>query len=163
MYVLRGHIGRRGFFLEKAEQCIFETHHSYGIMPNSFVTLGADNINIRIRNLVGDKWNIFKNGYKIGNLDFSHYLYSTITLDRKDGSTDLFKLEEEGYSQAYVLSKSNMPIIKFVTSLNPLLIDDKFTLEVLSYAYPSEVIEELIYYAGEILYRKVRPNSGRFF
>ncbi len=153
-------MGRRGFYLLKNGHCVFETKHKLGLLPQSSVNLHGEDIEIKLKNFVGDRCNIFKNGVIIGVLDFYHYLYSVISLLRTDGSTDIFKLEEEGYSQTFLLSNDNQSILKFKTSLNPFLIDDRFEIERLEHTYPIRMIEELIFYAGEILYRKIRPDSS---
>jgi len=93
-------------------------------------------------------------------LNFYHYLYSVITLMRNDGGVDNFKLEEEGYSQIFVLSNDGLPLLRFRGSLNPLLIDKRYEIEVIETSFPDTVIEELILYAGEILYRKIRPGAS---
>ena len=159
MYLLIGNIGRRGFSLEAEGRRVFQTKHWFGMMPNSSVNFGNDHIRIKLQNFLGIKSTIYKNGHKIGNIDFTTYLYSIITLDTKSDSKDIFKIEEEGFSQSYTLSQSNRPILKFSASLNPLNLSERFKVEVLSDSYPSHVIEELALYAGEVLFRLVRSNS----
>ena len=160
-YILIGNIGRRGFSLEESGRRIFQTKHPFGILPNSSVKFGNDDIRIKLQNFLGIKSTIYKNGHQIGNIDFTTYLYSTITLETKSGSKDIFKVEEEGFSQTYILSQSGRPILKLSASLNPLDLVDIFKIEILSDVYPHEVIEELALYAGEVLFRLVRTNSSR--
>ncbi len=162
MYILKGHFGRRGFYLLRNSNCVFETQHKFGIFPNSLVELNGDKIEIKIKNFVGDKSQIYKNGGKIGTLNFYHYRYSIISLKRNDGDIDHFKLEEDGYSQTYVLSQNDLTILKFKASINPLHFDKKFEIEELENKFSRSAIEELIFYVGEILYRKVTPETSPF-
>jgi len=148
--------------LLKNGHCAFETQHKLGILPQSSVNLHGDIIEIKLKNLVGDRCHIFKNGVNIGVLDFYHYLYALISLQRNDGATDLFKLEEDAYSQIFILSINERELLKFKLNLNPFLIDKRFEIERLENAYPVNVIEELIFYAGEILYRKMGRDASPF-
>lgn len=123
------------------------------------VTLHGVVIEIKPENVLGDKLTILKYGNSIGRLDFSYYRYAMITLYRTEGGEDIFKLEESGYSQVHTLSGTNGPICSFKTSLNPLRFDDKYDVDILSTEFPKDVLEELMFYAGEILYRMVRPDQ----
>ena len=111
-------------------------------------------------NLVGDKWVVFKNDERMGELDFSYYRYSRIKLERFDGGEDIFRIDEDGYSQVYILSQSGQSIFRLDSSINPLRIDEKFDIHLLSDAYSSNQLHELILYTGEVLYRMVRPNNS---
>lgn len=160
MYILRGHWGRRGFSLSKDGQTVFKTRHRFGLFPSSFVTFHGFVIDIKPENTLGDKWTVFKDGNNIGRLDFSHYRYAVIALSRTDGGEDVFKLEESGYSQVHTLSDASGLICKFTTSLNPLRFDDKYDVDIISTKFPNDVLEELLLYAGEVLYRMVRPDQS---
>ena len=111
-------------------------------------------------NLLGDKWNITKNGNVIGRLDFSHYRYSVIKLNRIDGNLDTFRLDEEGYSQIFVLTGRLGAIMRFKKSISPLRMDDKYDVEILSNIYSENIAIELMLYAGEILFRKTNRDAS---
>lgn len=162
LYVLERHFGRRGFCLLRNLSCVFETKHWLGLFPNSSVALNGDTIDIKIMNFVGDKCQIYKNGDKIGTLNFYHYLYAVISLNRNDGGHDHFKLEQEGYSNIHALSQNGEELLKFKANLNPLRIGKRFEVEQLKNDFPQSAIEELIFYVGEILYRKAIPDSLPF-
>lgn len=160
MYVLSGKIGRLGFVLTRGQQQLFSTQHKWGLLRTSYCQLADDKVTIRPTNLVGDKFKIIKNGAAIGRLSFAYYQFSTIILFRNDGGQDNFRLDEDSYSFSYILSQSGRGIMCLTGSLNPLRIDDKFTIEILSNHYPRSVLEELMLYAGEILFRSIRPSGG---
>ena len=160
MYTLYGLIGRRGFKLEKDGLTLFQTAHKFGMFPTSFTTIADVNFKISPANLLGDKWAITKDNEIIGELSFSNYRYSLITLSCTDGSVDKFRLDEEGYSNIYTLTGQDGPMMKFKASLNPLRVDDKYNVELVSSAYTGDILYELIFYAGEILFRKIKPGNS---
>ena len=160
MYSLQGLIGRRGFWLNHNGQRLFETRHKLGLFPNSIARIAGENIKISLANLLGDKWNITKNGNVIGRLDFSHYRYSVIKLNRIDGKLDTFRLDEEGYSQIFVLTGRLGTIMRFTKSISPLRMDDKYDVEILSNIYSENIAIELMLYAGEILFRKTNRDAS---
>ncbi len=160
MYSLHGLIGRRGFWLNREGQILFQTRHKLGLFPNSFAKISGVDFRINLANLLGDKWNIRKNGDVIGQLDFSHYQYSVIALNRLDGGVDKFRLDEDGYSQVFILTGKSGALMRFKRSINPLRIDDKYDVELLLDIYPETVLIELIFYAGEILFRKTNPDAS---
>lgn len=163
MYIIRGHIGRRGFSLQKDGRHIFATKHSFGFLRTSKISIGAAKIAIKSQNLIGSKFQIFKDGHEIGSLDFTSYLYSVLSLQKKDGSVDIFKFEEDGFSQIFTLSQAGQKILKITTSLNPINLSEKYTVEVVSDRFSAEAIEELIFYCGEILFRNLSSNAGTQF
>jgi hypothetical protein len=152
--------GRRGFKLERSGRVVFQTSHPFGILPSSSATLGDDTFKFSLANLVGDKLNIRKNGHRIGQLDFSHYQYSSFTLHRDNGGVDEFRIDEHGYSYIYSLSQSGAEIIRLKGSLNPFLVDNKFEIDVVAHIYGGDVLHELMLYTGEILYRAMLRSGG---
>lgn len=160
MYELAGKIATRGFYLERAGKRVFATSHKFGILQNSTAIIGNDKITVKARNLLGEKFTIQKNGFKIGHIDLTSYLYSKISLNRTDGTVDVFKLEERGFSQIHVLSHLGEEVIKFTVSLNPLRLVEFYKVEVLSDKFAPSAVEELMYYAGEILFRQVGSSAG---
>ena len=135
MYTLRGNMVFRGFSLKKKGLTIFRTRHRYGVMRSSMVFLDENRIDIESQNLSGDELSIRKNGQITGNLDISDYLCSFITLNRKDGRTDSFKLIKDGYAERYTLSRAGNPILQFEMSLNPFLFESKYRIEVLESSF----------------------------
>lgn len=161
MYVLKGNILVRGFSLVKDNSVCFRTRHRFGAMPGSTVTIRGDRLSVKRNNLLGDKWDVFKGDAHVGRLDFSNYLYSSIALNRHDGIVDVFKLEQQGYAELYILSKSGTPIMSFDLSLNPFYLEDRYKVSIVSDAFPDDVLEELMFYVGEMLFRKVSLQSAR--
>ena len=162
MYVLAGLIGRRGFKLKRGDQIIFKTHQRATFFPSSNATVEGSEIEIRYANFVGDKLNVIKDGKHMGLLDYSYYRYSTINLSRIDGGRDIFRLDEIGVSESYCLWKDDDVIANFTLSLNPIRIDDKYNIEILSQTYPNTVLHELFFYTGEILNRMINPRRSVF-
>lgn len=132
------------------------------MFPTSFTTINSFDFKISPANLLGDEWHIFKNGQNIGRLAFSSYRYSLITLNRFDGNVDNFRLDEEGYARVYRLTGHSGTLMRFIASLNPLRVDDKYDVELHSNIYSDEILHELIFYAGEILYRLTKPQDSAF-
>lgn len=159
MYTLRGHLVQRGFFLDCAGRTVFETSHRFGISKTSSAQIGDDRIVVKVQNLAGNKCAIFKNGEDIGRLDFSHYLKSLITLKQPQGARDQFTLKLDGGGRIYSLSQGRLTLIKFTADLNSWMLSDEYAVECLSEAYPKPVLEALLLYAGEILFRSERPRG----
>lgn len=164
MYVLKGNVWVRGFSLEKDKALRFRTRHRLGFMNGSMVTIGDANLSVKQQGFVGFKWNIYKNGGFMGHLDISNYMHAIIALKRNDGTVDVFKLIRQGFAQEYILSKSDVEIMRFDVSLNPLNLEDQYRVSVFSNIFTQGALEELIFYAGEILFRTMhtfsRPSFG---
>ena len=163
MYILLGKILGRGFSLEKSNRKIFRTTHKLGFLPSSYVSIDGDRISLKPKNMIVSKLSIFKNGYEMGEIDLHAHFHATISLKTKEGEVDRFKFEDIPFAQTFILSNSKAQILKFSSSLNPLLLREKFTIEVLSDIFPREAIEELIFYSGEILFRKPSVSSPSSF
>jgi hypothetical protein len=159
MYLLDGNLLGRGFSLSKAKQIRFRTKHKFGVMPASTVLIHGAHRSVKPHNLLGDKWDIFDGDDRLGQLDMSNYLYHSISLKRIDGRNDVFKLEQQGYAAHYILSKSDAQIMSFDLSLNPFHLQDRYKINVFPNTFSASALEELMFYVGEILYRKVSLRS----
>jgi len=162
LYSLNGLFGRRGFYLSRGNNRVFETAHKWGMLPSSYTRIADQEFQIKPTNFVGDKFQVIKNGVRIGRLDFSNYRYSKIVLSRIDEMEDVFRLDEIGYSQTFILHKNKIPHARFTMSLNPARIDKKYTIDILSEEFSDDILHELLFYTGEILYRMIKPDQGSF-
>lgn len=162
MYSLHGLIGRLGFWLNRRGETLFKTRHKFGIFPSSYTTIFDVDFKISATNVLGDKLNIIKDGEVIGQLDFSYYRYALIKLGRVDGGVDKFRLDEERYSRKFTLTGKEGVVMHFKMSLNPVRFDDKYDVEIVSDIHDAPILIELMFHAGELLFRRTKPESSPF-
>ena len=156
MYVLKTNFRGRGFRLIKNRQQIFKTTIYDGDLYSSSVVIHGDNYEIKQNQ---DKLNIYKNDAKIGLLDLFRKPYSIITLQRTDGTKDFFKLESTNMSHYTLYSAEEDALVIFNQAWSKMFFFNEFKVKLLSDAYSDEILEELIYYAGEAIYLKTWKNE----
>lgn len=152
MYVLKPNRKARGFRLMHKRQQIFQTINSDDVTQPSSVLIDSDTIEMRHHEETSE---IFKNGNKIGIVSSKNETDYIITLYRLDGSKDFFKLSTVVFSHYTLSSVDEDPLLKFNQMASRLFFFNDFKVEVLSDLYPPELLEELMFYAGEIIYKRV--------
>ena len=130
-------------------------------MPGSTVIVNDVCLTVKLNTPIGDKWDVFKGAEHTGRLDCSDFRHFSIILKRNDGGTDVFKLEQQGYAELYILSKSSIKVMSFDLSLNPLHLTDRYKITLFPNTFSDPALEELMFYGGEILYRKISLQSAR--
>ena len=157
MYVLKPNKKGRGFRLLHKKQQVFETTHLYNAPPVSSVTIETDEIEIRHFKETSE---IFKNGKKIGAITYKKKNDILITLYRLDGGKDFFKLNAVVLSHYTLSTVNEKSLLKFQHMLSRVFFFNEFKVEVLSDLYPNEILEELMFYAGEVLYKRVEDDKN---
>lgn len=157
MYVLKPNRKGRGFRLMHKRHQIFQTTNSDDVTEPSSLIIDSDAIEMRHYEEASE---IFKNGNKIGVVSSKNETDYIITLYRLDGAKDFFKLSSVVFSHHTLTSVDEDPLLKFNQMASRLFFFNDFKVEVLSDLYPAELLEELMFYAGEVIYKRVWDYKG---
>ena len=66
-----------------------------------------------------------------------------------------FKLKSIALSHYTLSTVDEKPLLKFNHMLSRLFFFNEFKVDILSDLFPPEILEELMFYAGEIIYKRV--------
>lgn len=160
MYVLKPNRKGRGFRLYYKRHLVFQTTNSHDVTQPSSVRIDSEEIEIEHNEQTSE---IFKNGQKIGIVTYKTDADFVITLYRLDGAKDFFKLQSTALSHYTLSALDEKPLLKFNHMLSRLFFFNEFKVEILSDLYPSEILEELMFYAGEIIYKRVWDHKDSEF
>ena len=83
-----------------------------------------------------------------------------ITLYRLDGAKDFFKLNAVVLSHYTLSTVNEKSLLKFQHMLSRVFFFNEFKVEVLSDLYPNKILEELMFYVGEVLYKRVEDDKN---